>query len=157
VTPALWFLPLATPICLYVAWSDLARMKIPNAAVIGLLAVFAVMGPLALPLGEYGLRWLHVAGVLLLGFTANALGMLGAGDAKFAAAMAPFVARGDIAEFGALFAAVMLAAFAVHRAARALPAVRRLAPSWESWERGTHFPLGLALGPTLAIYLALSL
>ena len=155
--PALWFLPFATPVCLYVAWSDLARMKIPNVAVIALLAVFAVVGPLALPLGEYGLRWLHVAGVLLLGFTANALGVLGAGDAKFAAAMAPFVTRGDIAAFGMLFAIVLVAAFAVHRAARALPPVRRLAPGWESWERDTHFPLGLALGPTLVIYLALSL
>jgi prepilin peptidase CpaA len=157
VTPELWFLPFATPICLYVAWSDLARMKIPNVAVLALLGVFTVIGPLALPLGEYGLRWLHVAGVLLLGFTANALGVLGAGDAKFAAAMAPFVARGDVAEFGTLFATVMLAAFAVHRAARAVPSIRRLAPDWESWERGRLFPLGLALGPTLIIYLALSL
>ena len=157
MTPALWFLPFATPICLYVAWSDLARMKIPNVAVTALLAGFALIGPLALPLGEYGLRWLHVAGVLLLGFTANALGVLGAGDAKFAAAMAPFVARGDIATVGMIFALVLLAAFAVHRAARAMPAVRGLVPEWESWRRGTHFPLGLALGPTLVIYLALSI
>lgn len=157
MAPAVWFLPFATPICLYVAWSDLARMKIPNVAVVALLAVFALIGPLALPLGEYGLRWLHVAGVLLLGFTANALGVLGGGDAKFAAAMAPFVARDDIAEFGLLFASVLLAAFAVHRAARSIPAVRRLAPDWESWQRGKYFPLGLALGPTLVIYLLLSL
>jgi prepilin peptidase CpaA len=157
VTPALWFLPYATPVCLYVAWSDLARMKIPNAADLALLAVFAVIGPLALPPGEYGLRWLHVAGVLLLGFTANALGVLGAGDAKFAAAMAPFVAREDIGAFAMLFAAVLVAAFLVHRTARAIPAVRRMAPDWESWQRGGHFPLGLALGPTLVIYLVLSI
>ena len=154
---ALWFLPFVTPVCLYAAWSDLARMKITNAAVVALLGVFAVFGPLALPLGEYGLRWLHFAGVLLLGFTANALCILGAGDAKFTAAMAPFVARADIGGFAVLFAIVLVATFAVHRAARAVPGLRNLAPEWESWHRGTHFPLGLALGPSLIAYLALSL
>ncbi len=157
MAPALWFLPLVAPICIYAAWADLARMKIPNAAVLGLLAVFAVVGPVALPLGEYGLRWLHVAGVLLLGFTANALGLLGAGDAKFAAAMAPFVARPDIGAFAVLFAVIALVALAVHRGARAVPRLRGLAPEWESWRRGRDFPLGLALGPSLVAYLALSI
>jgi prepilin peptidase CpaA len=132
-------------------------MKIPNAAVLALVAVFAVVGPLALPIAEYGLRWLHLAGVLLLGFTANALGVLGAGDAKFAAAMAPFIARHDIPEFAILFALVLLAAFTVHRGARVIGPVRQLAPEWESWRRDTHFPLGLALGPSLVLYLLLSL
>ena len=157
MSASLWFLPLATPICLYAAWSDLARMKIPNATVLALLAVFAVMGPFALPLGEYGLRWLHVAGVLLLGFTANALGVLGAGDAKFATAMAPFVAREDAGDFAVLFAVLLLAAFAVHRALRTVPAIRNRVPDWESWHRGGHFPLGLALGPSLILYLAMSI
>lgn len=157
VPPAVWFLPFVTPICLYVAWSDLARMRIPNLAVVALLGVFALVGPLALPLGEYGLRWLHVAGILLLGFTANALGVLGAGDAKFLAAMAPFVAREDAGSFAVLLAIFMLAAFAAHRAARAVPRLRDLAPEWESWRRGGHVPLGLALGPGLIAYLALSL
>ena len=157
MAPALWFLPFAAPICLYVAWSDLARMKIPNKAVLALLAVFALVGPLALPLGEYGLRWLHVAAVLLLGFVANALGVLGAGDAKFAAAMAPFIARPDLGGFAVVFAVTLLAALAVHRGARAVPRLRNLAPDWESWQRSDDFPLGLALGPSLVVHLVLSL
>ena len=157
MSEAAWLLPFAAPVCLYAAWSDVALMKIPNKAVLALVVVFAAVGPLALPTAEYGLRWLHLAGVLLLGFTANALGLLGAGDAKFAAAMAPFVARPDIPDFAMLFAVTLVATFALHRAARAVPAVRRRTSGWESWHRGRHFPLGLALGPTLVLYLALSL
>ncbi len=71
--------------------------------------------------------------------------------------MAPFVAREDIGAFAILLSIILLAAFAVHRAARAIPRLRDLAPDWESWERSTHFPLGLALGPSLMVYLALSL
>ena len=155
MAPALWFLPFAAPICIYVAWHDMAFMRIPNRAVIALAAVFAVVGAVLLPWPEYGLRWLHLAGVLLLGFVANALGLLGAGDAKFAAAMAPFVARDDAAGFAAVFAATLLAAFAAHRGARRIGAVRTRTPDWQSWGRG-DFPMGLALGPALIVYLALA-
>jgi hypothetical protein len=58
---------------------------------------------------------------------------MGAGDAKFAAAMAPFVALQDVAIFAVLFASLLLAAFATHRLVRAVPQLRGLAPHWESW------------------------
>ncbi len=149
---ALWFLPFATPIAIWVAWSDMARMKIPNKAVMALVAVFAVVGLVALPLPDYGWRWTHLAVVLAIGFIANAAGLLGAGDAKFAAAMAPFVLRDDLVLFGYLFAAVLLAGFAIHRLARRVPALRARAPDWESWER-KDFPMGLCLGAALVFYL----
>ncbi len=41
---ALWFLPFVLPIALWVAWSDMKFMKIPNKAVLALVAVFAVVG-----------------------------------------------------------------------------------------------------------------
>jgi prepilin peptidase CpaA len=132
----------------------MAHMKIPNLAVLALLASFAVLGPFVLPLAEYGWRWSHFALVLVLGFAMNMAGMIGAGDAKFAAAMAPFVAAADAAPMAYLFAAVLLAAFVSHRALRAVPALRRLAPGWKSWER-SDFPMGLALGGALGIYLVL--
>jgi len=64
------------------------------------------------------------------------------------------VALGDAGSVALLFAAVLLAAFATHRLARLSP-LRRLAPGWASWDAGRKFPMGLALGPTLALYLAL--
>ena len=153
--PHLVFLPLVLPICVWVAWSDMARMKIPNRAVLTLLAVFLFAGAFALPSQAY-MYGLALGGAwLIAGFVASSLGLVGAGDAKFAAAMAPFVAAGDGLPFLMLFSAVLIASFALQRSARAMPAARRLAPTWESWER-SEFPAGIALASSLAIYLAMA-
>lgn len=143
------------PICIWVAWSDMARMKIPNLAVLALVAVYALLGPAVLPLDVWAWRWLHLALVLVTGFVLNLGGALGAGDAKFAAAAAPFVAPEDGATVMMLFAAVLLAAFATHRAARRVPAIRQSSGHWESWHR-KDFPMGLALGGTLIFYLLIA-
>ncbi|SHF01839.1 prepilin peptidase CpaA [Litoreibacter ascidiaceicola] len=152
-TFALWSLPLATLICMWVAWSDLARMKIPNKAVLALLAVFAVVGLLTLPLEAYLWRYAHFAAVLAIGFLMTITGLVGAGDAKFAAAMAPFVAVIDGTFVAAIFAVTTIVAFILHRLARVTP-LRKLAPNWESWERTRDFPMGLPLAVTLIVYLA---
>ena len=149
------FLPLVLPIALWVAWSDLARMTIPNRAVLALVAGYAVIGPFAMPLGDWGWGWARLAVVLLLGFLANMAGLLGAGDAKFAAAAAPFVPVADAGRVLLLLAVLLLAALVVHRGARALAPVRGLVPGWRSWW-DPRFPLGLALGPALAVYLGLA-
>lgn len=151
---ALWFLP-AVPVALWVAWSDMAAMRIPNAAVLALMAIFAVLGLAALPLGVWAWGWAQFALVLVVGFALNMARALGAGDAKFAAAMAPFVAPADAALFLVMFALVLLAAFATHRGVRAVPALRGLTPGWESWRR-RDFPMGLALGGVLILYLGLA-
>lgn len=151
---AAWFLPFVAPICLWVCYTDLARMKITNAAVLALFAVFVVVGLVAMPFDTYRWRFLHLAVVLVAGIALNAGGALGAGDAKFAAAAAPFVHLGDLRFLMALFAATLLAAYVAHRLVRATP-LRRLAPGWASWDSGARFPMGLALGGTLAIYLGL--
>lgn len=145
----------ALPVAIWVAWSDMKFMRIPNTAVIALTLGFLVFGPLALPLADWGWRWMHLAVILAIGFVASAAGTMGAGDAKFAAAMAPYVALADLRPFLALFAATMLAAFAAHRLLRATPAFRRATPDWASW---THpkFPMGLALAGALVLYLAAS-
>ncbi|KKK84376.1 hypothetical protein LCGC14_2783960 [marine sediment metagenome] len=133
----------------------MARMKIPNLAVLALLLVFAFLGPLVLPLDIWAWQWLHFVVVLGAGFVLNMSRAIGAGDAKFAAAAAPFVLVEDAGNLAFLFAGVLLAAFATHRAARKSRAVRRLAPGWSSWSRG-DFPMGLALGPTLIFYLVVA-
>ena len=155
MSAAAWLLIPALPVGVWAAWSDLARMTIPNRAVLALALAFAALGPLVLPLPDYGARWLQAGVVLLAGVALYAAGMLGAGDAKFAAAMAAFVAPADAALFLYWLSAVLVVAFALHRGLRAVPAVRAAAPGWQSWER-REFPLGLALGPALVGYLALS-
>lgn len=152
---AVWFLPFVVPITLWVAYSDMKWMKIHNKAVLALAAGYGLVGFLVLPQDLWLWGWVHLAVVLAVGFVLSMTGMLGAGDAKFTAAMAPFVALGDLNLFLPLLAAVALLALALHRAMRRIPAVRRAAPDWESWER-REFPMGLALGPTLLFYLVIA-
>lgn len=151
-TAALWFLPFCLPIAVWVAWSDMKYMKIPNKAVMVMAAVWAVVGLLAFPLNTYLWGWAVLGIVLVAGFIANAVGLVGAGDAKFAAAMAPVFVTGDPRLIFALFAACLLGAFATHRIARLIGPLRRALPDWESWNR-KDFPMGLALAGTLIFYL----
>jgi prepilin peptidase CpaA len=155
-TAAAWFLPFALPICIWVAWNDMRVMKIPNVAVYALFAVFAVIGLIALPLDEYLWRYVHLVVVLIAGILLNAIGAFGAGDAKFAAVAAPFIALGDLGKLTMLFATCVVAGLLTHRLAKNSP-IRKLVPHWESWTSGKRFPLGLPLGATLAFYLALGL
>jgi len=151
---AIWFLPFVLPICFYVAFTDLREMRITNQATIVLALVFVIVGAIALPLPVYGMRLVQMIAVLVLGVLFNAAGAIGAGDAKFAAAAAPFIALGDLRVLLAIFAANLLAAFVTHRLAKYTP-LRRIAPDWKSWDMGWKFPMGLSLGGTLAIYLVL--
>lgn len=146
----------ALPIGIWVAWSDMKTMKIPNKAVMALAIAFLVIGLMVLPFKA----WLWAlglgAGVLVAGFVGNAVGLFGAGDAKFAAAMAPFFIGADLRFVMGLSAACLLGAFASHRLAGRIPAFRRATSDWESW---THkdFPMGLALAGTLIFYLLAAL
>ena len=149
---ATWFAPFVLPICLYVCFTDMRELRITNQANLALLLVYAVVGALVLPLDAYLWRYAHFGIALVAGMALNAGGIMGAGDAKFIAAAAPLIHVGDLRFLMALGAAVTLAAFIAHRIAKLTP-LRRLAPEWESWSSGKRFPMGVALGGTLAIYL----
>jgi prepilin peptidase CpaA len=153
---ALWFLPFVLPIAIWVAWSDMKFMKIPNKAVLALVAVFAVVGLVALPLDVWAWRWTHLAVILAAGFVLSTAGLLGAGDAKFAAAMAPFFALEDLRFILALYAAASIGAFVSHRVLRTVGPIRAITPDWQSWTH-KHFPMGLALSGMLVIYLLAAL
>jgi prepilin peptidase CpaA len=154
VYASLWFLPFVIPLCLYAAYTDMATMKITNPTVLALAAVFLVIGPIALPFETYLWHILAMVVALLIGIVLNAAGAMGAGDAKFIAAAVPFIALGDLRLVLALFMATLLAAAVTHRGAKHSP-MRKLAPQWTSWDQNKKFPMGLALGTSLAFYLIL--
>jgi len=161
-TQALVFLVLTLPFCIWAAWSDMKAMKIPNRANDLMLAVFVVAGAaLVLWGGDPGWGWsaylwrfAHFAVVLVIGMAMNAARLMGAGDAKFLAAAAPFVALGDLGLVLMLYLAALIVTFILHRAARA-SRLRELAPGWTSWQPGKRFPMGLAFGVTLPLYFLL--
>ncbi len=128
-------------------------MIIPNRLNLMFIAVFLVVGILALPLADYGLRLAIGAAALVLGFVLNALKLMGGGDAKFIAAMLPYVSPLHLDLFLMVFAVMLILAFLAHRLARSIPAIRGLAPHWKSWT-ASKFPMGLALGSAILFYLA---
>ena len=105
---ALWFLPFVLPICFYVAFTDMREMRITNQAVLALGAVFLAVGLIALPFEVYLWRLAQLAIVLVVGIILNAAGAMGAGDSKFIAVAAPFVAQGDVRMLIPLFCIIML-------------------------------------------------
>lgn len=156
---ALAFLPFATVIGAWVAWSDMKLMKIPNKTMIALLAVWLLVGLVAvaflgLPLASWAWGWALAAMVLVIGFVANALRLIGGGDAKFATAMAPFFVGADWRGVFILAASCLIGAFIAHRVARSIGPIRRATPDWISWE-SRDFPMGLALAGTLIFHLLL--
>lgn len=149
---AVVLLPFVIPIAIWVAWSDMKVMKIPNKAVLAMAAVWPLAGWLAVPLSLWLWGFALMVIVLVAGFVGNAAGLFGAGDAKFAAAMAPVFTGGDPGLILALYAACSIGALAAHRGMKMVPAFRAATPDWESWTR-KKFPMGLALSGMVLFYL----
>ena len=149
---ALSLLPFALAIGIWVSWSDMKFMKIPNKAVMAMAAVWLVVGILTVPFQLWLWAWVLGAAVLAIGFIANAINLVGAGDAKFAAAMAPVFIRADWGVVLPLFAACLLGAFVAHRLAGRINFIRNATADWASWTN-KDFPMGLALSGTLIFYL----
>lgn len=154
VTQSIAFLIFVAPLCIYVAWNDLRAMKIPTWSTDALALVFVVVGIFVMPFGEYAWRYAHFGVVLVVAMVLNAIGAMGAGDSKFLASAAPFVALDDVGFVFTLLGTGMFTGYFIHRAARAISPVRNLVPDWESWHQGKRFPLGFPMGGVLIIYLA---
>lgn len=154
---AIWLLILVTPLCLWVAWSDMATMKITNKLVYITFAAFVVAGAIVLPFDAYMWRFLNIVLVLAVGFGLNAAGLVGGGDAKFAAAAAGFIAPADSGTLLMIFAVTLVGAYATHRIFSKLSFVRSVTPNWQSWQEKKDFPMGLALGGTLIIYFVVTI
>lgn len=162
-TTAAWFLPFVIPVAIWVVWSDLTTMKIPNKAVLALLAIFVVVGLVALPFDEYLWRYAHFGVVIAIGFVLSSIGIVGAGDAKFAAAMAPFIPLQDAGFFLFLLAGTSIAALILHLIIRYSP-LKKLFQGWESLADESDKPIGkrrvpygFGLSPALVFYFVLAL
>jgi prepilin peptidase CpaA len=147
------FLPFALAIGIWVSWSDMKFMKIPNKAVMALVTVWVVVGVFVVPFDLWLLGLALGAVTLVVTFLATVFGLIGAGDAKFAAAMAPFFITADPRFVMALFAACLLGAFVGHRSMRLVTPFRAATADWASWTN-KDFPMGLALSGMLIFYLA---
>ncbi len=152
---ALVFLILLVPIWFYMAWYDMARLKILNGLVLLVFGIFLVVGALVLPLPFYLWQLAQAAVVFVIVLVLYAAGAMGGGDAKFIAAAAPYFARQDLMLALMLFCACGIGAFVAHRLFMIMGA-DRATPLWQSWRSGNRFPLGYALGGVVSLYLAMA-
>ncbi len=157
-TGALILLPFVLGIAVWAALSDLKRMKIPNNAVLAMAALWPLLGWLAVPtwtLWFWGFALLAI--VFVLGYLAYSTGTFGAGDAKFAAAMAPIFVGADYRLVMGLVAACLVGALVTHRIMKNIPAIRAATPDWKSWDERRYFPLGFALSGIVIFYVLAAL
>lgn len=139
-------------------------MKITNQSLLVLLIAFVAIGPFAFGFPDYFWQLLHFPVVLVVCMALWSLRIMGGGDAKMIAVMAPFFVMEDIDLILRLAAACALGAVTVHSIFR-FTALHKLAPHWESWTAGKGnlrglipgldigFPKGFSFSMTLLFYL----
>lgn len=133
---------LLAPLLLYVGYSDLRYMRIPNWLSLLALALFTVTLPV-IGLPEAGWRLLAAAIVFCLGFIGFAFRMFGGGDAKFLGALILFIPSQSLTLYAYVFSAAMLVGIGILLAARTLPASRE--SSWVGIASAGKFPMGISI------------
>lgn len=156
--PALWLAIAAmVPLMALCAWYDLRSLRIPNWLVLSVAGVFLLVGLWGLPFDTFAWRLAQGAAVLVIGFGLFAIGAIGGGDAKMAAALAPFVAARDIASVLILYAVVSLVLLLALRLAMQL--ARHRTTGWMAVDQYSRparervFPMGLIFAITIVLYL----
>ncbi|QIK40045.1 A24 family peptidase [Pontivivens nitratireducens] len=140
---------------LIAVWTDFSAMRIPNRISIAMLAIFVIVVPLTVPLSEIPMRLLAGGIVFAIGLVLYALGQMGAGDVKFAAAVFLFVDPADMTFFMRILGIMALTGLLTHRMVGRIPAMRAMAPDWASWSAKGVFSYGVALSVSLIFYLLL--
>lgn len=155
--PEYILLPPAIIIGIWVAWSDMKFMRIPNTACLALFVSFMALGFLIFDLGEYGIRIAQGFVVLIAGFFATSIGLVGGGDSKYAAALAPFVALSDIFPFIFIVGIISFISIALHKLVGITPGLKGYIKDWDSWNAHGMFPFGITLAGSLVVYLLLNI
>lgn len=154
-TLGLIFLIVTFPVVLYITFSDLKFLRIPNVANLALLAIFVVIAPFFLEWGDYGIRIGQGVIVLIIGFILTSIGLLGGGDSKLFAVMAPYIAYQDITTFLFLSFGLTIIAIIIDKVVRRIPRFMESLKDWRSFQDKQKLPYGFPLSISLSIYLAI--
>jgi len=147
----------AIPICIWVAWSDMKFMRIPNVACYALFISFLIIGPLIYDMQEYGIRIAQGIVMLIAGFFITGIGLVGGGDSKFAAAMMPYIALKMIFPFLFIIAIMSFFFIGLHKLIGITPGIKNYIKDWDSWNSKGMFPFGVTLAGSLIAYLLLNI
>lgn len=154
-TPLILALVAMTPLMIYVMWSDLKHLRIPNWVVLAVLAIFVVTGLWGLPLDTFLWRLVHGLAFLVIGFGIFSVagGKVGGGDMKLIAVLVPFVAAADALFVLLVYTVVTFAGLFLHRMIRAYLRGREI--GWRAFDQNIYYPVGLVLGVTILVYLGI--
>ncbi|MEM1343324.1 MAG: prepilin peptidase [Pseudomonadota bacterium] len=146
------------PLMLTVAYLDLRYLRIPNWAVLGVVALFLGVGVWSLPLDVFLWRIAYGVIVLVVGFLLyNVAGsIVGAGDLKLIAALAPFLSGTTIGPYLLTYSLLSIVGLIV-RAVVLRFVGRERNTGWQSIDQRGFFPAGLLLGLSIVIQLCAEL
>lgn len=134
---------------------DLLTMTIPNKINLILLVAFVAFAAVTqMPLQTFGMHLGAGALVLAVSFGLFALGAIGGGDAKFAAAVGLWMGFGFLADFlllAALIGGPLTIAFWILKQTPLPPVLASQAWLARLSDRNSGVPYGLALAPAAAI------
>ncbi len=154
MTADIAFLVVVLPFTIYATWTDLRFMKLKNVMNIALAASFVVVGLIYLPIDQVAFRFGVGIGVFVVLIFLSAAGVFGGGDAKYLAALAPWVWPEDYMAFCFMLSCTLLLALVVQRAIGRIAWVRNATPEWTSWTH-TKIPMGYGISGAMALYLAM--
>lgn len=141
----------------YAAASDLLTMLIPNRISLALMAAFCVLAATGLfSLPELGMHLGAGALVLAITFTLFALGKIGGGDAKLAAATALWLGLDQLLDYllvASIFGGVLTLAILLARTHPLPRAVARLPFALHLHDAKTGIPYGIALAAAALVIL----
>jgi prepilin peptidase CpaA len=146
-----FFLFVIFPLCVaYGAVSDIMTMTIPNWVVGFMVGAFILLAPLSgMDLATFAWHWAIAIAVLVLAFGCFAMGWIGGGDAKFAAAIVLWLGTASALQFltmSALFGGALTLAMITFRG-KLLPAFALR----QEWLLRLHDPkAGVPYGVALA-------
>ncbi len=90
-------------------------------------------------------------------FFATSIGLVGGGDSKFAAAMAPFIALEGILPFIFIIGIMSFVSIVLHKLVGITPGLKTYIKDWDSWNAHGMFPFGVTLATSLVAYLLLNI
>ncbi len=148
---ALW---LFAPLFVAMAWTDFTQLRIPNSYCIAGIVVFVAAAPF-LEWNELLIRLLIGGACFVICLTLFAINWLGGGDAKMLPVVFLTIPPSVVSYYLLLFAAAMAVGLV------AMSLFRRFAssasPRFKSTAQSREFPMGIAIGSSGLVLIALSI
>lgn len=136
------------PVLLYIIYTDLSDLRIPNAAVMVLMIIFAATQLPVLPLQELMMRVFAATAIFGLCLIVFALHLLGGGDVKLLPAVVLFVPSTEWAQFVLALSVSVILTLTILRWLRGFSSGGK----WKSVNQTSRYPLGPAIALAGLVY-----